>query len=334
MKVEQLRRRDNRTRYHFPLRFESRNFCSTVPCPNCEEPGAAWRTAAFAILLLSTTLKGLAGCGPSTLSPAPTVLAGDLGDPPKKRHTCNVCRDFARMAAALAAFGLPAMRLMRRRQDPGFKKLGNPQPFDYAWLKGHARALAAPPYQTRAGKLPDEVAALDWDQYQAIGYRDDHALWGDDKLRFRVEVLPPRPVLQAAGADARGGRRHGAGDRLRPRDVRLRQERPATARRCPADLGFAGFRVNFHSDWKRDIAAFLGASYFRAVGGDVPVRPVGARPRHRLPAGATRSSRDFTDFWLERPARRRRHARRLCAARFAQRRRRLPLRRSARRRAW
>ena len=36
----------------------------------------------------------------------------------------------------------------------------------------------------------------------------------------------------------------------------------------PEDLGFAGFRVNFHTDWTRDVAAFLGASYFRAVGGE------------------------------------------------------------------
>ncbi|MCV4601209.1 glucan biosynthesis protein, partial [Escherichia coli] len=36
----------------------------------------------------------------------------------------------------------------------------------------------------------------------------------------------------------------------------------------PKDLGFAGFRLNFHTDWTRDVAAFLGASYFRAVGGE------------------------------------------------------------------
>jgi glucans biosynthesis protein len=39
--------------------------------------------------------------------------------------------------------------------------------------------------------------------------------------------------------------------------------------RIPAqvgDLGFAGFRVNSRADWDRDMFAFLGASYFRAVG--------------------------------------------------------------------
>jgi len=37
----------------------------------------------------------------------------------------------------------------------------------------------------------------------------------------------------------------------------------------PADLGFAGFRLSSHLDPERDIAAFLGASYFRAVGSEM-----------------------------------------------------------------
>ena len=34
----------------------------------------------------------------------------------------------------------------------------------------------------------------------------------------------------------------------------------------PEDLGFAGFRINYHTHWNSDVAAFLGAVYFRAVG--------------------------------------------------------------------
>ena len=40
-------------------------------------------------------------------------------------------------------------------------------------------------------------------------------------------------------------------------------------RKLPANLGFAGFRLLFHTDWVRDVAAFQGASYFRAVDGDM-----------------------------------------------------------------
>ena len=35
----------------------------------------------------------------------------------------------------------------------------------------------------------------------------------------------------------------------------------------PQDMGFAGMRVNFHTDWPSDMASFEGASYFRAIDG-------------------------------------------------------------------
>src|SRR5258707_11923036 len=41
--------------------------------------------------------------------------------------------------------------------------------------------------------------------------------------------------------------------------------------------GFAGFRVQFVTDWKADVAAFLGAAYFRAVGGDTRQYGLSAR---------------------------------------------------------
>ena len=81
---------------------------------------------------------------------------------------------------------------------------------------------------------------------------------------------------------------------------------------------------------------FLGASYFRALGKGPALRAVGARPRdrHRRSPRA-RSSRRFTEFWIERPGAQRDGAHDLRAARFAARHRRLPLRRAARHRhAW
>ena len=46
--------------------------------------------------------------------------------------------------------------------------------------------------------------------------------------------------------------------------------------RQPKDLGFAGFRFKFHTAPQYDIAAFLGARYFRATSGSrqSSVRPL------------------------------------------------------------
>ncbi len=99
----------------------------------------------------------------------------------------------------------------------------------------------------------------------------------------------------------------------------------------PKDLGFAGFRVNFHTDLTRDITAFLGASYFRAVGGDWQYG-LSARGL-AIDTGMERPEEFpmFRDFWIERPARGLQHAGGLRVAGFAQRRRRLSLRDHARR---
>jgi glucans biosynthesis protein len=67
--------------------------------------------------------------------------------------------------------------------------------------------------------------------------------------------------------------------------------------------GFAGFRVQFVTDWKADVAAFLGAAYFRAVGGDT--RQYGLSARALAVDTAFPRPEEFprfTSFWFERPA--------------------------------
>jgi glucans biosynthesis protein len=69
----------------------------------------------------------------------------------------------------------------------------------------------------------------------------------------------------------------------------------------PADLGFAGFRVLFDTDPKRDIVAFLGASYFRAVGGEMQY---GMSARGLAVDTALPRPEEFpvfTQFWLVEP---------------------------------
>jgi len=71
--------------------------------------------------------------------------------------------------------------------------------------------------------------------------------------------------------------------------------------RLPKDLGFAGFRLMYHTDWSRDVVAFLGASYFRAVGGSLQY---GQSARGlAIDCGMDRAEEFplFTAFWLERP---------------------------------
>src|SRR5262245_39430971 len=104
-------------------------------------------------------------------------------------------RTFAKAAgAALAVAALPsALRAWDREAS------GGGEPFEYAWLKGHARALAERPFQPYAGRLHPALAKQSWDQQQAIRFRTEHALWRDARTRFRAQFFhlgtyTPRPV--------------------------------------------------------------------------------------------------------------------------------------------
>src|SRR5689334_3802440 len=75
---------------------------------------------------------------------------------------------------------LPRLLLGEEALASGLSRLGAAQPFDYARLKGQARTLAGQPYRPRPSKLPEHIAALDWDRWQSIVFRKTHSLWADD----------------------------------------------------------------------------------------------------------------------------------------------------------
>lgn len=174
-------------------------------------------------------------------------------------------------------------------------------PFDYAALKGAARTLAAQAYVPPVHTLPPALAALDYDHYQRIHYLPEHGLWHGEgrgvELRFfhpgflfrepvqlaeivdgEVQVIvydPARFDLAQAGID---------GSTLDP------------------SLGYAGFRVVDRTNPEIDVAAFLGASYFRAVGAD---KQYGLSARGLAIDTGMPHPEEFPRFshcWFERPA--------------------------------
>jgi periplasmic glucans biosynthesis protein len=210
-------------------------------------------------------------------------------------------RAWLKAAAALAVAGVPLSRALPAA-GMGTKPLGQAQPFDYAWLKGQARALAGAEYRPPPARLDPEVAKLDWDGYQAIRYRDSHALWanGDSRFRaafFHLGLFYTAPVRLHEIAN-------GMAQELAYDPAMFDYGKSGlNGRRLPRDLGFAGFRLTYHTDLKRDVVAFLGASYFRAVGGEMQYG-LSARGL-AVDCGMDRPEEfpAFTTFWLERPAR-------------------------------
>lgn len=166
-----------------------------------------------------------------------------------------------------------------------------------------AEQLAAAPYKKPGDSLPKELAGLSYDQYRDIRYKPDNAFWRDAKLPFELgffhqglyydqpvrisEITEQGPVeikYDPASFDY-------GNNKLDPAKM--------------AGLGFAGFRVHYainNGKYKDEVLAFLGASYFRALGKD---QGYGLSARGLAIDTGLASGEEFprfVEFWIERPA--------------------------------
>jgi glucans biosynthesis protein len=172
--------------------------------------------------------------------------------------------------------------------------------FDYAWLKGQARSLAAQAYDAHEGELPQSLLDVSYAQYQLIRYRPDHSLWHGEKRGLEVRFFHPgfifkRPVhlFEVQDGSAKAIAYDPAAFDFSKSGVDGSQFSP--------DIGYAGFRVIDETNPEIDVAAFLGASYFRAVGAE---KQYGMSVRGlAIDTGAAHPEEFpyFTHFWLERP---------------------------------
>jgi glucans biosynthesis protein len=179
---------------------------------------------------------------------------------------------------------------------------GPPQAFDFAWLKGQAHYLAGNAYQDQRDPLPSSMQGLTYDQYQSIRFRPDHSLWGDSGGAFRLQFFhvgrtfnAPVHLHEVVDGQAR--------ELVYDPSMFDWKESGVDPASMKDHAGFAGFRVQFVTNWRADVAAFLGAAYFRAVGGDTRQYGLSARALAVDTAFARPEEFPrFTAFWFERPA--------------------------------
>lgn len=174
--------------------------------------------------------------------------------------------------------------------------------FDAVTAQAEARARAD--YQPPGGALPATLRELNYDQYRAIRFRPEAALWRD-QARFEVQFfhpgfLFPHPVSLHQVETT--GNQPIAFD---PMLFRYEAEAQGLDADLPEDLGFAGFRLHYplHGPaYKDEVLVFLGASYFRLVG---PGQVYGLSSRGLAIDTARPGGEEFPvfrRFWLLRPA--------------------------------
>lgn len=138
-------------------------------------------------------------------------------------------------------------------------------PYDRQTARNLARTLAASPYKAPDTKLPDPIAKLGYDDYRKIRFDPNQALWHGANLPFQAQFFH-RGWLYPARVDvfeAADGKTQALGYRPELFDF------GPIPRPAEKDLGFAGFRLHAplnRPDYYDEVAVFLGASYFRAVG--------------------------------------------------------------------
>ncbi len=173
--------------------------------------------------------------------------------------------------------------------------------FDFEVLQFRAKNLATQPYKQPTAKVPGWLQKYTYDQFRDIRFDPAHAWWKREDLPFQLQFFHPgfnfTQTVQINEVQDKKASRIEFSSKL----FNYGASKPG---RIPSDLGFAGFRIHYalnNDQYLDELVAFLGASYFRALGKDL---------RYGLSArGLALNTIDsgpeefpvFEEFWIERP---------------------------------
>ncbi|WP_118134416.1 glucan biosynthesis protein [Oceanicella sp. SM1341] len=205
-------------------------------------------------------------------------------------------RDMLRGTAGLAA--LLATPLAARRA----LAQGALQPFSYEELVSRAEAAAKAPYTPPYRPMPEVTAQIDYEAHGKLKFKTDRAPFADRHGAYPVTFFHLGQFFTKAVKMHMVEGDTATEIAYSPDLFDMPQDSPA--RQLPPDSGFAGFRLqewNSEADWPtQDWVAFLGASYFRAIGasGQYGLSARGVVVDAALP-DRPEEFPDFTEFYIE-----------------------------------
>ncbi len=173
------------------------------------------------------------------------------------------------LSGALATGALAATGFSETALAQAGLRLGAPAPVSFDALRARARDLARAPYAAPPRPAPEVLQRIDYDAHGRIRFRPEAALWADGPGQFPVTFFhlgryfqTPVRMHVVEGGQAR---------EIVYDEASFDMPADSPARQLPRGSGFAGFRFQESRegplDWRRnDWVAFLGASYFRAIG--------------------------------------------------------------------
>ena len=174
--------------------------------------------------------------------------------------------------------------------------------FDFEVLQFRAKTLAGQPYKPAPSRVPAWLLKYNYDQYRDIRFDPMRAWWREEQLPFQLQFFHPGGIFnQTVQINELKGKQAERID-FASSLFTYGANRPG---RIPSDMGFAGFRIHYalnNTDYLDELAVFLGASYFRALGAGqrYGLSARGLALNTAQPGGEEFPS--FQEFWIERPA--------------------------------
>jgi periplasmic glucans biosynthesis protein len=175
-------------------------------------------------------------------------------------------------------------------------------PFGFENVEQMARGLASRPFSINENEVPVFLRELNYDQWRDIRFKTGNSLWRAENLPFEVQFFHPGlfydRLVKINVIDDNGVHPFTYATDLFDfgnNDI---------AGKVPKKFGFAGFRLHYpinRNDYRDEVAVFLGASYFRAVGKQ-QVFGLSARGL-AIDTGLDRGEEFpyFKEFWLVKP---------------------------------
>ncbi len=178
---------------------------------------------------------------------------------------------------------------------------GPAKAFSFEALTGRAAALAKTPYVPPPKALPSVVEKIDYEAWGNIRYRPEAALFAEGPGIFPATFFHVGQFFQ------KSVKMHvveqGQAREILYSPSYFTMPADSIARQLPENTGFAGFRLQeakTRDDWRtQDWLAYLGASYFRAIGAlnqyGLSARGVTIDSAEPIPEEFP----DFTEFYIE-----------------------------------
>ena len=179
--------------------------------------------------------------------------------------------------------------------------------FNYQNVIEKAQKLSEKPYQAEEVKLPSELVNMDYDTFRSLRYVREQGPWYRKNIPFEIQFFHMGSIYQNS---VRVNQIIAGEELYMPYTPSAFTLNDKPINNIKGDIDYAGFRLHYPlntPDYYDELIAFLGASYFRALGQH---QKYGLSARGLAIDTGVQTGEEFPifkEFWVKRPAMRQRN---------------------------